>query len=104
MAGAHPLLSALYERDGEPAVRVGDDALTYAQLREAAGAVARRAAGAERVGVWAESSVETCVAIVGALAAGAVVVPLNPKLREAELQHVLEDSNPDLIFGGPLAW
>jgi malonyl-CoA/methylmalonyl-CoA synthetase len=57
MAGGEPLLRALYERDGEPAVRVGDTALTYAQLRDAAGAVARRAAGAERVAVWAESSI-----------------------------------------------
>jgi malonyl-CoA/methylmalonyl-CoA synthetase len=104
MAGGEPLLPALHERGTEPALRVGDRALSYAQLRDAAGAVARRVSGAERVGVWAESTLETCVAIVGALAAGAVVVPVNPKLGEAEREHVLEDSNPDLIFGGPLAW
>ena len=71
------------------------------QLRGAAGAVAREASGAERVGVWAESTLETCVAIVGALAAGAAVVPVNPKLGEAELRHVLEDSRPELLFGAP---
>jgi malonyl-CoA/methylmalonyl-CoA synthetase len=101
MAWGEPLLPALRERDREPALRVGEATLTYAQLRGAAGAVARRAAGAERVGVWAESTLETCVAIVGALAAGAVVVPVNPKLGEAELRHVLEDSGPDLLFGAP---
>jgi malonyl-CoA/methylmalonyl-CoA synthetase len=96
-----PLLPALHERDDEPAVRVGDAALTYEELRDAAGGVARRAAGAERVGVWADSSLETCVAIVGALAAGAVVVPVNPKLGEAELRHVIDDSRPELMFGAP---
>jgi malonyl-CoA/methylmalonyl-CoA synthetase len=99
MATREPLLPALHERDGEPALQVGEKALSYAELRGAAGAVARRTAGVERVGVWAESTLETCVAIVGALAAGAVVVPVNPKLGEAELKHVLEDSRPELLFG-----
>jgi malonyl-CoA/methylmalonyl-CoA synthetase len=99
MATHEPLLPALYERDREPALQVGEARLNYAQLRGAAGAVARRAAGAERVGVWAESTLETCAAIVGALAVGAVVVPVNPKLGEAELKHVLEDSRPELLFG-----
>ena len=101
MAAGEPLLPALHERDREPALRVGDAALSYAQLRDAAGAVARRVSGAERVGVWAESSLEACVAIVGALAAGAAVVPVNPKLGEAELRHVLDDSRPDLLLGAP---
>jgi malonyl-CoA/methylmalonyl-CoA synthetase len=99
MATGEPLLPALHERESEPALQVGETALTYAGLRGAAGAVARRAAGAERVGVWAEPTLETCVAIVGSLAAGAVVVPVNPKLGEAELKHVLEDSRPELLFG-----
>jgi malonyl-CoA/methylmalonyl-CoA synthetase len=53
------------------------------------------------VGVWAESSLEACVGVVGGLAAGAAVVPVNPKLGEAELRHVLEDSRPDLLLGAP---
>jgi malonyl-CoA/methylmalonyl-CoA synthetase len=101
LARSDPLLRALHERDREPALRVRDAALSYGELRGAGGAVARRVAGAERVGVWAESSLEACVAIVGALAAGAAVVPVNPKLGAAELRHVLEDSRPDLIFGAP---
>ena len=47
-----------------PAVSVGDDGLTYAELREAAAAVAREFDGAERVAVWAESTLETIVAAV----------------------------------------
>ncbi len=97
-----PLLRGLYERDGElPALRVGDRALRYGELRGAVGAVARQVAGRARVGVWAESTLETCVAVAGALAAGVPAVPINPKLGEAELRHVLEDSAPELVLGAP---
>jgi malonyl-CoA/methylmalonyl-CoA synthetase len=96
-----PLLRPLHERDREPALRVAGRGLTYGDLRGAAGAVARRISGAERVGVWAESTLEACVGIVGSLAAGAAVVPVSPKLGEAERRHVLEDSSPELLFGAP---
>jgi malonyl-CoA/methylmalonyl-CoA synthetase len=96
-----PLLPPLHERDREPALRVAERALSYGELRGAAGAVARRVQGAERVGVWAEASLEACVGVVGGLAAGAAVVPVNPKLGQAELRHVLEDSRPDVLLGAP---
>jgi malonyl-CoA/methylmalonyl-CoA synthetase len=101
MTGGEPLLPPLHERDRGPALRVADRALSYPELRAAGGGVARRVAGAERVGVWAEPSLETCVAIVGALAAGATVVPVNPKLGDAELRHVLNDSRPEILIGAP---
>jgi len=94
------LLNGLEEDTDREAVRVGEDALTYAQLRSAAGAVASRVAGASRVAVWATSSLETCVAVVGAVAAGVPVVPINPKAGTRELEHILSDSSPDLVFGG----
>jgi malonyl-CoA/methylmalonyl-CoA synthetase len=93
------LLKGLEEDTDREALRVGDDALTYAQLRAAAGAVAERVSGASRVAVWATSSLETCVAVVGALAAGVPVVPVNPKAGTRELEHILSDSSPDLMFG-----
>src|SRR4051795_4364683 len=96
-----PLLGPVHELGDRPAVRVGDRALTYGELREAAAAVARRLQGAQRAAVWAESSLETCVAVFGALAAGVPLVPLNPKLGESELRHILEDSNPEVVLGGP---
>ena len=95
------LLNGLAEDSGREAVRVGGDALSYAELRSAAGAVAARVAGAGRVAVWAESTLETCVAVVGALAAGVPVVPINPKAGTRELEHILGDASPELIFGGP---
>jgi malonyl-CoA/methylmalonyl-CoA synthetase len=93
------LLKGLEAPDGREAVRVGEDALTYEALAGAAGAVAARLDGASRVAVWAVSSLETVVAVVGALAAGVPVVPINPKAGTRELEHILGDSSPDLIFG-----
>ncbi|MFL5520273.1 MAG: AMP-binding protein, partial [Gemmatimonadales bacterium] len=92
------LLSGLERPDGREAIRVGDHALSYGELAAAAGAVAGRVAGATRVAVIAESTLETCVAVVGALAAGVPIVPINPKAGERELEHILADSEPDLTL------
>jgi malonyl-CoA/methylmalonyl-CoA synthetase len=96
-----PLLTGVHELGGEPAVSVGDRGLSYGELRVAAAALAKRFEGAERVAVWAESTLETCVAAVAALATGTPLVPINPKLGRSELEHVLTDSKPDVVFGGP---
>jgi malonyl-CoA/methylmalonyl-CoA synthetase len=87
-------------REGE-AIRFPDRALTYAQLRGVAAAVAARLQGAERVAVWAVSELETCAAVVGALAAGIPIVPINPKSGARELEHIVSDSEPDLVLAAP---
>lgn len=92
------LLTGLRDPDGREAVRVGDSALSYEQLAAAAGAVAARVAGASRVAVVAETRLETVVAVVGALAAGVPIVPINPKAGERELEHILGDSAPELTL------
>jgi malonyl-CoA/methylmalonyl-CoA synthetase len=92
------LLSGLERPDGREAIRVGEDALSYERLHAAAGAVAERIAGATRVAVIAENTLQTCVAVVGALAAGVPIVPINPKSGEREREHILSDSAPDAIL------
>jgi malonyl-CoA/methylmalonyl-CoA synthetase len=92
------LLTGLAHPDEREAIRVKDDALTYAQLACAAGAVSARVKGATRVAVIAENTLQTCVAVVGALAAGVPIVPINPKSGERELEHILSDSKPDLTL------
>jgi malonyl-CoA/methylmalonyl-CoA synthetase len=92
------LLEGLDRPDDREAVRVGDRALSYERLHAAAGAVAERIAGMRRVAVTATPSLETCVAVVGALAAGVPIVPINPKAGERELEHVMGDSAPDLVL------
>src|SRR5689334_8862113 len=93
------LFAPVRDLGDEPAVAVGERGLSYAELRGAAAAVAGRLEGVRRVAVWATPSPETIVAAVGALAAGVEVVPLNPKLGTAELDHILGDSAPDLTLG-----
>jgi malonyl-CoA/methylmalonyl-CoA synthetase len=80
---------------------VAGAALSYGELRESAAAVAGRLDGARRVAVWAEPSLEFCVAAVAAVSAGATLVPINPKLGRAELLHVFTDSEPDVLLGAP---
>jgi malonyl-CoA/methylmalonyl-CoA synthetase len=96
-----PLLAPVHELGGEAAVSVGGDALSYGELREAAAALARELEGAERVAVWAEPTLETIVAAVAALESGIALVPVNPKLGRGELEHVLSDSSPAVVIGGP---
>jgi malonyl-CoA/methylmalonyl-CoA synthetase len=91
-----PMLDAAPRRD---ALRFRDRTLTYDELRGLALRYAREIRDAERVAVWAEPRIETCVAIVAALAAGVPVVPVNPKAGERELEHVLADSRPDVVLG-----
>jgi malonyl-CoA/methylmalonyl-CoA synthetase len=88
----------LARTDDREAVRVGGDALTYAQLAGAAAVVAERVRDADRVAVWATTSLETVVAVVGALAAGASVVPLNPKAGTRELEHIVADAAPAFVL------
>ena len=51
-----------------------------------------------RVAVWAVPALETCAAVVGALAAGVPVVPINPKAGERELAHIVADCAPALLL------
>ncbi|MBC6446297.1 acyl-CoA synthetase [Actinokineospora xionganensis] len=95
------MLPTLADPDEREALRFGADVLTHAELAAAAKAVAAQVGGARRVAVWATPSLRTCVAVVGALIAGAAVVPINPKTGERELAHILGDSSPDLVIGGP---
>jgi malonyl-CoA/methylmalonyl-CoA synthetase len=95
------MLEPLREPTDAEALRFGDRALTYAQLAAAAGAVAARLEGCERVAVWAEPTLETCVGVVAGLLAGVPVVALNPKSGSRELEHVIRDSAPARVLCAP---
>ena len=93
------LFPALSDPSDRPAIRFRERALSYAELRAAAAAVAARVEGAERVAVWAVPELETCVGVIGALLAGVPVVPINPRSGERELAHIVSDSAPELVLG-----
>ena len=95
-----PRLSA---SDSRLAIRIGDESWSYAELSSAAlaHAVELKKAGVgagDRVGVWAYPSLCTVAAIVGNLAAGAVNLLLSPKLGSQEVDHILSDAAPRLLY------
>ncbi|WP_370412574.1 acyl-CoA synthetase [Streptomyces fradiae] len=81
-----------------PALRFGAGTLTYEELARAAGALAPRLRAAGRVAVWATPTAETAVGVVAALFAGVPAVPLNPRIGERELAHILGDSAPGAVL------
>ncbi len=97
---SEPLFPPLATPDDREAIRIADGTLTYAELSRAAAAVASGLNGASRVAVWAEPTLELCVAVLGALAAGVGIVPINPGLGPRELGHIVEDSEPEKL----VAW
>ncbi len=92
------LLPPLSEPSDREAIRFGPRALSYPELRDVAARLAGRVSGASRVAVWAEPTLETCAAVVGALAAGVPAVPINPKSGERELDHIVTDSAPSMVL------
>jgi malonyl-CoA/methylmalonyl-CoA synthetase len=95
------LFPGLQDPPSSEALRVREQTLDYQSLAAAAGALAADLEGLERVAVWAEPSLETCLAVVAALGAGVAVVPLNPKLGSKELAHIIQDSQPRLVLAAP---
>lgn len=99
-----PLFPWLLEPSDRWALRVRDRVLTQRELSSACAhhVSALRARGVvpgHRVGVWTHPALETAVALVAHAAAGYVSVPLDPKLGERELAHVLGDAAPKLCVG-----
>ncbi|MEO3755384.1 acyl-CoA synthetase [Streptomyces sp. B6B3] len=95
------LLPALAGALDKPALCFGDQTLDHARLRAESGALARRLAGRSRVAVWATATLDTAVATVGALEAGVPAVPVNPRIGERELAHILADSAPEALLAAP---
>jgi acyl-CoA synthetase (AMP-forming)/AMP-acid ligase II len=88
--------------DGE-AVVDGSTRLSWAQLGAAGEAAARAfvAAGVapgDRVSIWAPNSAGWVVALLGVHQAGAVLVPLNTRLRGAEAADILRRSRARLLL------
>ncbi len=93
------------EHPDRAALRMDDLVLSYAQLREAAGRLATllESLGVEpgdRVGLMLPNVPAFPIAFYGALAAGAVVVPMNPLLKSREVSYYLGDSGAKAV----IAW
>jgi long-chain acyl-CoA synthetase len=93
------------EHPDRAALRMDDLVLSYAQLREAAGRLATllESLGVEpgdRVGLMLPNVPAFPISFYGALAAGAVVVPMNPLLKSREVSYYLGDSGAKAV----IAW
>ena len=84
---------------------VGDELvpLTFAELDQRSARLAnllreRGARPGDRVGVKLSQSIDMAVAVLGALRAGAVVVPLSNVLAEGGLRHRIEDAAPRVVI------
>jgi acyl-CoA synthetase (AMP-forming)/AMP-acid ligase II len=85
------------------AVRDGAVALTFGQLEAQAQAASAAflAAGitpGDRIGIWAPNSAAWIVAALGALGTGAVLVPLNTRLKGKEAAFILRRSGARLLI------
>ena len=88
---------------GRPALREDGQELTYRQLERGSGQAAAllREAGVrpgDRVALMMPNVLAFPLLFYGALAAGAVVVPMNPLLKSREVAHYLGDSGASVIF------
>jgi fatty acid CoA ligase FadD36 len=81
-----------------PGVIVDGRRLDGAGLAGAASAVAARIQGMPAVAVDATASLETAVAVVGALIAGVTVVPVPADAGPLEREHILRDSSPAALL------
>ncbi|WP_211272092.1 non-ribosomal peptide synthetase, partial [Micromonospora rosaria] len=86
------------------AVRFGSDNLTYRDLADRSGRLARllteAGAGPERfVAVAVPRSLELVVALVAVLKAGAAYVPVDPDYPATRVRFMLADARPALLLG-----
>src|SRR5580704_14578052 len=110
LEGAMTSISSLLEQAAadhpeHAALRMDDLVLSYAQLREAAGRMSALLASlgvepGDRVGLMLPNVPAFPIAFYGALAAGAIVVPMNPLLKSREVAYYLGDSGAKAL----IAW
>ncbi len=86
----------------QTAIVVAGEGLTYRELQDWSGRIARTIvergiAKGERVGVLGPNSLAWPVAALGVLKAGAVLVPLNPRYKPAELRKVADDAGLSMV-------
>ncbi|WP_328676582.1 FadD3 family acyl-CoA ligase [Streptomyces sp. NBC_00322] len=85
------------------AVVEGRTRVSYAELgerveRAAAACIAAGVRPGDRVAIWAPNTLDWIVSALGAVTAGAVLVPLNTRFKGTEAAYVLQRSRARLLF------
>lgn len=91
------------DRPDQHAIWVSGDGLSYASLDAWVGRVAamlaqQGLAPGERMAFYAETSIEWCVAAFAAIRCGAIVAPINSRMVQAEVDYLLGNYEPALLF------
>ncbi|WP_274559725.1 FadD3 family acyl-CoA ligase [Streptomyces spiramyceticus] len=98
------LVRSAAERYGErEAVVEGRTRISYAELgdrveRAAAACMASGVEPGDRVAIWAPNTLDWIVSALGAVTAGAVLVPLNTRFKGTEAAYVLSRCRAKLLF------
>ncbi len=100
---ADNLTKTAEQHPDRPAVRLDDMVLTYRELQDGARRVSTLLSSkgigpGDRVGLVLPNVPAFPILFYGALAAGAVVVPMNPLLKGREVKYYLEDSGAKIVF------
>ncbi|MFI6321739.1 non-ribosomal peptide synthetase [Nonomuraea sp. NPDC050556] len=94
-------LAAVAAHPDRPAVIADGGTLTYAELAARVGAIAAALRGRARVGILLDHGPDTLAAILGALSAGALYVPLDPRYPAGRLAQMAALAEPDAIVVTP---
>lgn len=98
----HALAAAAERAPDRIALICRDRSLSYRQYVRAVGGLARYLAAhgvaGERVSIMMSNSIEMAVAMLGAMAAGAQMSPINPFFTPNELRPLLSDAAPRVLL------
>ena len=89
-------------RPDDPALIVGGETLSFAELEQRVGLLAARLQEAgvtagDRVASWLPKTLSACLLPLAVPRIGAVHVPINPLLKRAQVAHILTDSGARLL-------
>ncbi|HSB87404.1 MAG TPA: AMP-binding protein, partial [Ilumatobacteraceae bacterium] len=87
--------------EGDGAVVVAGESVSWAQLARRTAGVARHLQGMPAVARRATPTLDTVVAVLGGLMAGVPVVPMPSDAGPMEREHMLRDSGAAAIVGDP---
>jgi acyl-CoA synthetase (AMP-forming)/AMP-acid ligase II len=103
VSNAERLFAALESHPEKPAIVFEGRTWTFGDLDRLSAAYARGLSGkgierGDRVAVFAETSPEVVVALLGHYRLGAIHVPINTRYRGEEVTHILEDSGARAVL------
>jgi len=93
----HMLAAAAAARPDGEALVCGERRVTYGEYLAYVFGVARELKG-ERIATLLPNSIETCVAMLGVMASGAQLVPLNPLYTKREIDEIVADAQPSAVL------